>query len=88
MCQNPYNNYICILCCRYNGASQQCCYDSTGALLTKSAGRGTIHKTSVHANNYFEHFENDYFPYLVCCPKNCNEYYQRRASDDCSNYLS
>jgi len=56
-------------------------------LITGTTGKGTARRSSVFGNNYFGHFEDDYFPYLVCCPGNCDDYYEHRPTDNCSDYV-
>jgi len=74
-------------------AGQQCCYASSGALLTDPnegagtadcvAGSGTMVKKVLH-------FLLDVHPFLTCCFPllgDCEEYYNQRPSDDGSRYV-
>ncbi len=49
----------------YDGAAQQCCYDSKGKLITHGPGAGTPDKAD-SGTNLSEHVKKDVFPFLWC----------------------
>jgi hypothetical protein len=70
----------------YNGAGQQCCYSDKNKLLVGYPGGGTL--DTAHADDTFNHFKKDVYPFFLCCKlsNNCNLYYEKRPSDDGSRW--
>lgn len=72
-------------------AGTQCCYNVQGNLLSGPRGGGSMDR--VHVNSgipVLSHFFHDIVPYYDCClwSSNCEEYYEKRPSDDGSGYVA
>ncbi|XP_033128004.1 uncharacterized protein LOC117125583 [Anneissia japonica] len=69
------------------GSGQQCCYGKDGNILVGPPGGGTADRYSP-ADHFWLHQAYDVLPYIACCKlsNNCDKYYKKRPSDDCSDY--
>jgi hypothetical protein len=66
---------------------QECCYDDDGNLLVGSPDGGSANLYApVDFDSYHKYIQNDVIPNVFCCPRTCVGYYDRRPSDDGSNY--
>ncbi|XP_033629956.1 sushi domain-containing protein 2-like [Asterias rubens] len=70
------------------GSGQQCCYDDNGDILVGSPGGGTADRYAP-GDHFWFHQWYDVLPWLGCCKlsNNCEAYYDKRPSDDCSEYV-
>ena len=72
------------------GPGQQCCFDSSGDIIVGPPGGGTadlVAPTNWKTN--LTHLRDDVVPYFLCCKgrfRDCSRYYDKRPSDDCSDY--
>ena len=79
--------------CRIFGPGQQCCYDSNGDIIPPGKpGAGTADLFApVDWKSKIAHFFFDVVPYFLCCTglfRDCSRYYDKRPSDDCSDWPS
>ena len=76
--------------CRNFGSGQQCCFDSNGDIIVGPPGGGTADLVApTNWQSTIAHFLVDVVPYFLCCTglfSDCSRYYDRRQSDDCSDY--
>ena len=79
-----------IILYRNFGPGQQCCFDSNGDIIVGPPGGGTADLVApTDWQSTIAHFAFDVVPYFLCCTghfKNCNRYYNKRQSDDCSDW--
>ncbi|XP_071804821.1 sushi domain-containing protein 2-like [Asterias amurensis] len=70
------------------GSGQQCCYGNNGDILVGSPGGGTADRFAP-GDHFWLHQWYDVLPWLGCCKlsDNCKAYYDKRPSDDCSDYV-
>ena len=74
----------------HRGSDQQCCYNPNGKIITGSPSGGTADLVApTNWKTTILHFRKDVLPWVYCCTglfKDCSRYYDRRQSDDCSDY--
>ena len=67
----------------------ECCYDDDGSLIigANAGGSYLLYNPLFH---YQQNALEDRQPYRYCCEESmlCQQYYQHRPSDDCSNYVN
>ena len=72
------------------GPGQQCCYGSSGDIIVGPPGGGTADLVApTNWKTTIAHILVDVVPFVLCCTglfKNCNRYYNKRPSDDCSDW--
>ena len=70
------------------GSGQQCCYFENGSIIVGPPGGGTVDRYADRLDRW-NHFLYDVLPYFACCVglfSDCQAYYDKRPSDDGSNY--
>ncbi|XP_038070487.1 sushi domain-containing protein 2-like [Patiria miniata] len=73
-----------------SGSGQQCCYSSTGRIITSSPGGGTADRYSPNYS-FWRHRRYDVLPWNACCSgqldsSDCATYFRYRPIDNCSRY--
>ena len=72
------------------GSGQQCCYNSSGDIIVGPPGGGTADLVApTGLITLIKHILVDVVPYFLCCKgrfRDCSRYYDKRQSDDCSDY--
>ena len=72
------------------GAGQRCCYNQHGNLMVGAPDGGSLDRVHPKVGlPVLSHFFHDKVPYHDCCQqsRNCDKYYEKRPSDDSSNYV-
>lgn len=78
--------FVSSLRSRTNGYGNQCCYGDDNNLIVGPSSGGTVDKVAPSTDK-IAHFWADIYPYLMCCPEHCDEYYKHRPSDDGTAYM-
>ena len=71
------------------GAGQSCCYNEHGNLMVGAPDGGSLNRVHPKVGlPVLSHYFHDRVPYHDCCQQshNCDKYYEKRPSDDSSNY--
>ena len=80
------NSLLATLCSGANGLAH-CCYDPSGNLKIGPPSGGHLH---IEQEREFDRLRRDVIPYIYCCKDrqfdNCEKYYERRPSDDGSDF--
>ena len=69
--------------------SQECCYNDAGNLIIGGNRAGSVDVQPPH--EWENHFIFDLAPFISCCvvvPQLSKGYYEKRPSDNCSNFIS
>ena len=78
--------------CNYRdfGPGQQCCFDSNGDIIVGPPGGGTADLVApTNWKTTIVHTLVDVVPFVLCCTglfKDCSRYYNKRPSDNCSDW--
>lgn len=76
------------LCRDTDGRGLHCCYGKNGFLITGPPSGGTVDLWAEEID-LAKHYRSDIEPFMLCCKgdfPNCALYYERRPSDDGSEF--
>ena len=81
--------YVCIYDSKNMESGQQCCYSENGILLVGPEAGGTV-DLYAPGQHFWNHQLHDVIPFIFCCKglfSNCDNYYDRRPSDNGDGYV-